>query len=623
MEDCDIKLKKQLGLLDVFCISTGAMISSGLFVLPGLIYSETGPAMLLCYFMAGFLMIPAIFSRLELSTAMPKSGGSYFHIERSLGTPAGTLVGMAVWLAVSLKGSFALVGIGSFVMLLFSNMGEIHVRIAAALCCLIFTYINLVSVRKTSNLQILLVMGLLAILGIYIILGLSKVKISNFTPFMPFKKDLFSVLASTGAVFISYAGVNYATEVAEEIKDPGKNLPLGIFLGFFVVQIMYISVIFITIGILPPSLINGSMIPIALGAKEIMGVLGLVLLSIASLMAYVTTANAGLLAASRSPLAMSKDELLPEFFSKISPKYKTPYISILFTSLFMVAILLSLNVKDLVKTAATFLLLLYILDNLSLIIMRESKIQSYRPLIKTPFYPYMPIFGILAYTFLIVDMGFLPIIVTILFMLFGLCWFLFYVKPNVSRQSALIHVVERITANELKKDTISDELRDILLERDNITEDRFDALIKNCEILDIEEPISFEQLFELVSQHLTKRVDISAEEIKKLLLAREAESTTVIRPGLAIPHLILPGENKFDILLVRCVGGVEFSKEQERAHIIFVLAGSKDERNYHLKVLMSIAQITELKQFDSHWATARNIEDLRNIVLLASRRRHK
>jgi len=208
-------------------------------------------------------------------------------------------------------------------------------------------------------------------------------------------------------------------------------------------------------------------------------------------------------------------------------------------------------------------------------------------------------------------------------MLFGLCWFLFYVKPNVSRQSALIHVVERITANELKKDTISDELRDILLERDNITEDRFDALIKNCEILDIEEPISFEQLFELVSQHLTKRVDISAEEIKKLLLAREAESTTVIRPGLAIPHLILPGENKFDILLVRCVGGVEFSKEQERAHIIFVLAGSKDERNYHLKVLMSIAQITELKQFDSHWATARNIEDLRNIVLLASRRRHK
>ena len=106
-------LKKELGLLHVFSIAAGAMISSGLFVLPGIAFAQAGPAILLSYVLAGLFMIPTMLSKAELATAMPKSGGSYFFIERSLGPLAGTLAGLGAWLSITLKATFALVGIGA------------------------------------------------------------------------------------------------------------------------------------------------------------------------------------------------------------------------------------------------------------------------------------------------------------------------------------------------------------------------------------------------------------------------------------------------------------------------------------------------------------------------------
>ena len=79
----DTHLKKELGLLDVFCISSGAMISSGLFILPGLAFAKSGPAVIIAYMVAALLVIPSIFSKAELVSAMPRAGGVYFFIDRS------------------------------------------------------------------------------------------------------------------------------------------------------------------------------------------------------------------------------------------------------------------------------------------------------------------------------------------------------------------------------------------------------------------------------------------------------------------------------------------------------------------------------------------------------------
>ncbi|RKX83730.1 MAG: hypothetical protein DRP57_07380, partial [Spirochaetes bacterium] len=111
--------RKSLGLLEVFAIASGAMISSGIFVLPSVVFSIAGPGIILSYFLAGLMVIPGLLSKAELATAMPKSGGTYFFAERSLGPAVGTFVGLANWFSISLKSAFALIGIGVFLKLIY------------------------------------------------------------------------------------------------------------------------------------------------------------------------------------------------------------------------------------------------------------------------------------------------------------------------------------------------------------------------------------------------------------------------------------------------------------------------------------------------------------------------
>jgi len=205
----------------------------------------------------------------------------------------------------------------------------------------------------------------------------------------------------------------------------------------------------------------------------------------------------------------------------------------------------------------------------------------------------------------------------------GFLWYLIYVKPRVKREFALIHVIERITAKELTSNYLETELKNILRERDEIIEDRFDKLISDCIILDVEKTQNMEEFFQIVSQTLAAKLNTSQETIFNLLMEREKESSTVIRPGLAIPHIIIEGEHKFRILLARSKKGIIFPSAKDPVHVVFILAGTKDERNFHLRALAAIAEIAQSEQFDKRWLEARNIESLRNIILLAERKRFR
>lgn len=184
-----------------------------------------------------------------------------------------------------------------------------------------------------------------------------------------------------------------------------------------------------------------------------------------------------------------------------------------------------------------------------------------------------------------------------------------------------MHIVERVTDRELKTVTLENELRDILIERDNIIEDRFDKLIRECEILDLRGARAAEDVFREVSAILAKRLKTDEFVLFEKFLHREEQGGTVVQPGLAIPHIVVEGEHKFDILLVRATDGIRFSHASDPVKIMFVLAGSKDERNYHLRALMAIAQIAQEKNFEQRWFSARDIEAIRNMILLSTRRR--
>lgn len=614
------RLKKDLGLLGVFCVSSGAMISSGLFVLPSLAFVKAGPGLLISYLLAALLVLPAMLSSSELATAMPKAGGTYFYIDRTFGPAFGSMAGIANWFSISLKSAFALVGIGEFATLIAPDVSIWTIKLIAASCCAFFVLINIRGVGHAAKLQIVMVLGIIGALVLYAIAGIPYINLSHFKQMVP--HGAISIIATAGFVFISYGGLTKVSSIAEEVRNPGRNIPLGMALSLAVVTLLYAAVIFVTVGVLNEDLLSKTLTPLSTGANVILGQPGLIILTAAAMFAFITTANAGILAASRDPLAMSRDGLLPPFFSKVSKRFQTPHAAILFTGSFMIVTIALLDLENLVKLASTLMILLFIFMNLSVIIMRESRIPTYRPAFRSPLYPWMQIAGTVSCFFLIVEMGVVPLFVVMLFLTCSFIWYWLYARKTVARESALIRFIKRIASRALPTEDMGIELKEILRQRDAIVEDHFDQLVKRCLILDIPEKITADECFERIARPLSDILGREAHIIEGMLMARERESSTALTPGLAIPHIVIEGSGIFELVLVRGRKGVIFPDNPHPVHALFALFGSPDERNFHLRALMAIAQIAQEKHFMKRWLHAKDVEELRDIVLLGKRKRH-
>ena len=627
-----MELKRKLGFWDVFCIAAGAMISSGLFILPGQAFQVCGPAVVLAYALAGLMMIPSLLSQCELATAMPKSGGTYFFIERSMGALPGMLAGLANWLGLALKSAFAMVGIAAFARLIWGEAAgsEWLFKSIAAGCCLVFVLMNTFSVKLTGRAQIVMVAALLAALAVFVVVGIPNVKQHpNFDNLLD--KGFGSVLATAGLVFISFGGLTKVASVAEEVHHPEKNLPRAMFLAFLVVGVLYVGAVFVIVGTLPADRIatehSVNLTPVSDAAESFMGRGGMIVMSVAAILAFVTTGNGGLLAASRAPLAMSRDGLLPRGLGRISRRFGTPYFCVWLTGAFMIAIILLLSIADLVKVASTMMLILFLLVNVAVLIMRGGRIPNYRPRYRSPLFPWVQLIGIAVYAILIVDLtamlGLLPLITAGTFLLAGTVWYLLYVRPRITRESALLYIVRNAVAREIRRTGLDEELREIVLQRDDISHDRFDRIVQQCEIMDVPGPAPVEEVFTEAAGLLAARLNVSPEALLAKFRARETDSSTMIRPGLAIPHIIVEGEHLFDILLVRSHGGIVFDPDKPYVKTAFILVGSADERNYHLRALMAIAEIVQEEGFLDRWLAAPGPEHLRDIILLSRRPREK
>jgi amino acid transporter/mannitol/fructose-specific phosphotransferase system IIA component (Ntr-type) len=609
-----MKLRRELSLLDVFCIASGAMISSGLFILPGLAYARAGPSVIICYLLAGLLSLPGMLSIAEMTTAMPRAGGDCFTVIRSMGPAAGTVSGLLSWFSLSMKSAFALIGISVFTVLIV----ETDIHLVAIFLCLIFLGVNLVGIKEAGRTQVVLVAGLLALVLLYIVLGLPAVKVENLAPFAP--RGLAAMFFTTGFVFVSYAGLLKIASVAEEIRNPARNIPLGMMLSLVVVAVLYSFIVLVTVGVLEPDKLSHSLTPISDGAQVFMGEWGSIALAVAAILAFLSTANAGIMTAARSLVPLSRDGLFPQTFGAVNVRFGTPHNSLLLTGGFVIAALF-LKLEVLVEAASVVLILTNVLACLSVIILRESRIQNYQPTFRVPLYPWIQIAGIIAFGFLIFEMGKEAHQISLLLIIAGLFVYWFYGRIRANREYALLHLVERIRPKELAGYTLEAELREIIRERDQIVKDRFDQIVERCVVLDIEKSLAIEEFFKQVAEAMAPRLNEQSAALYKFLLDRERQSSTVLSPHLAIPHIVVEGKHTFDVLLARCREGVVFSDTEPKLQAVFVIAGTKDERNFHLQVLAAIAQIVQDPGFEKAWSTAKSTEALRDIVLLGKRKR--
>jgi len=610
-----MELKKNLKFIQVFSITVGSMISSGIFILPAAAFALSGPSILISYLIAGLCALIGCLSMIELTTAMPKAGGVYFFTSRSLGAMVGTLSGLLMWMAIAMKAAFAIYGLASVVAL----YTGINFFIIGVIVTIFYTLINIKGTKEAAKLDVCLVSSILIIMIPFVIFGYPKIDMTLFKPFITTGGGFNTIFATAAFVFISFGGVMNAANVSEEMANPKRDIPRAIILAVILISILYGVILTITIGVLPAADFIKSINPIADAAKIILGTPGFIVITIAACFAFSSCANSGIMSSSRYPLALSKDNLIPKIFGRVNSKTNTPIIAIILTGI-LIILCLSVDLKDLVEGASTVILTSYILTDISVIILRSSKVRNYRPSFKVPLFPWLNILSIVLFISLICHMGLDAIKISAGLVSISLVVYFIYARKN-SKKYALLHMFERFKNKSLTSDHLEDELKDIVQERDNIVKDDFDKVIEDAPVFDLEEQYELEDFLKFVSEKLHYLVNINKNTLFQQFSKRERESTTVLHASIAIPHIILEGKNQFVIMLVRCKKGIKFSEEFQSVNTIIVMAGTKDTRNLHLKALAAIAQIIQEKNFDKQWNEVSTTNNLRDIFLLGARRR--
>jgi amino acid transporter/nucleotide-binding universal stress UspA family protein len=435
-------LSRELGLFAVFTVSLGAMIGSGIFVLPGLATKVAGPAVIAAYFIAGLVVLPAALSQSEMATAMPQAGGTYLYVDRAMGPLMGTIAGVGTWFAMIFKAAFALVGLGAYLRFF---VADIPIRPMALLIAVGLIILNVGGVKQSSRFQAFSVTLVLGVLAFYIADGITLVDADRYRPFLA--EGTFGLLEGAGLVFVAYAGVTKVASIAEEVQRPSRNLPLGILISISVMMFLYPAIVLVMVGTTPVADLTASLTPMATSAEAFMQEVGPKIIGVTAVFALVSMANAGLLASSRYPFAMARNRLAPTRLANIGSRSGTPAVSILVTGAALLLLIAFVPLLDLAKLASAFQLLVLSMVNLAVIAFRESKVPWYRPRFRSPFYPWVQLAGITAAGLLLTQMGWVPILGALGIVVGGYGWYRVFGRSRASRESASLDALRiRATA---------------------------------------------------------------------------------------------------------------------------------------------------------------------------------
>ena len=421
------ELERTLGPIAVVAISISAMLGSGIFVLPGLAAAKTGPSVWAAYLMAGLCVLPAAACKTELATAMPMSGGTYVYLDRIFGPLVGTISGVALWLSMLLKSAFALVGFGTYLAVL----GAVPLVPTAMVLLAAIVALNVVGIQSVGKAQVAIVgSSLAALLGV-VAFGVGDMRRANLENELAHGVGGF--LAAMSFVFVSYNGVAKVAAIAEEVKRPEKTLPLGILTSLGIVMVLYGGVTFALVAVVPHTELATDLRPIHTLAVRIGGNgLGIVM-AVFAVLTMTSMANAGLLASSRFPFAMSRDALLPPLLSQVSRRWGTPVPAIVMTGAAMAIALVLLDVEALAKLASALVIMLFVSETVAVVFFRESGVHWYRPTYRSPWYPWLHAFGVLSGIGLLFMLGLSPIVGALLTIVLGLVLFVLYGRKRAER----------------------------------------------------------------------------------------------------------------------------------------------------------------------------------------------
>ena len=404
IHDDDTELERTIGLAGGLAIGIGTMIGAGIFVFPGLAAGNAGLAAALSFAIGGVIALLVALPASELATAMPRSGGGYFFISRSMGTAYGAVVGLGLWLGLVFASAFYLVGLGHYAAAVFAEVG-LTLPISPVVPLGLFfgvtlTALSIGGTENTAKMQNAVVAVLLVILTVFLTYGsLNALGVfgRGTVPEAFFSQGVFPAFSTAALVFTSYLGFAQVATVAGDIRSPSRNIPLAMVGSVFVVTAFYVVAVFVATSAFGTERLSTfgetAMVEVA---RAFLGRPGAVAILLAGLLATFSSANASILSGSRTVYALSRDALLPKRASEINRRYGTPHVALLAAAGPILVLVTTGRVEVLAEVASFLHLVMYGLICIAVVVLRRRDPPWYEPSYRMPGVPALPVVGAAA-----------------------------------------------------------------------------------------------------------------------------------------------------------------------------------------------------------------------------------
>jgi len=414
-----VRLSRELKLLDITMIGVGAMIGAGIFVLTGIAAGVAGPGLLVVFLLNGFVALLTAMAYAELGSAFHDAGGGYLWVKTSLPGPNGFLSGWMSWFAHAVACSLYALGFGAYFRLVLATAGvpEFHwgfltlEKWLAAVTCAIFSYINFRGASEAGKAGNVVTVGKVVVIGLFVAVGLFVMTgrpgwSASFVPLLG--HGWGGVFAAMGLTFIAFEGYEIIAQTSEEVEDPKRNVPRAVFLSLLIVVPIYLLVAFVAIAsVTPPAglsiteyLAREKELALVSAANQFVRGGGIAIL-VGGLLSTLSALNATIYSSSRVAFAMARDANLPRFLGRVHAVRATPHAAILASAVIIIAMAVLLPIEDVAAAADIMFLLLFVQVNLALIRLRSKRPDLDRGF-RVPLVPVVPILAIGTMLFLAV-----------------------------------------------------------------------------------------------------------------------------------------------------------------------------------------------------------------------------
>ncbi|MHC1685717.1 MAG: APC family permease [Clostridiaceae bacterium] len=433
------KLKKNLSAFDLAALGIGSIVGTGIFVSTGQGAQTAGPAVIISFIVAAITSALCALTYTELSSMFPVSGSTYSYSYAAFGEIIAWIIGWDLILEYlvaaaavasgwsgTLNGILTAYGINLPDFLVNSPLSGGIVDLPAVLITVTITWLLYIGISESAKVNNIIVGMKILIILLFIFLGVTHINVANYSPFAPF--GVKGIMTGASIIFFAFIGFDAVSTAVEETDNAKKNVPLGIAICLGVVITLYIAVALVITGIIPYNLIDvNDALPSALSYIGINW--GSALIGVGAVVGMISTLLVTLYGQIRIFMVMSRDGLLPKYFSKVNKKYSTPGKSTVITGGITAIIAGVLPLNIIIELCNIGTLSAFVLVSVGVIVLRHTMPNVERKF-KCPGVPFTPGLTIVFSIFL---MAYLPGVTWIRFgiwLLIGLAVYFVYGYKN-------------------------------------------------------------------------------------------------------------------------------------------------------------------------------------------------